>query len=92
MERINHNDQAAAFRWNMLHPKGTRVRVLLVNGGTFEAKTATHAQQWGGLIPPGSLRNFRSEKSDNQDLRHLNKVQVRKPTPTNMPRRDSVQR
>ena len=25
------------------------VRVLLVNGGTFEAKTATHAQQWGGM-------------------------------------------
>jgi len=49
MERTNHNDQAAAFRWNMVHPKGTRVRVLLANGETFEAKTATHVQQWGGM-------------------------------------------
>ena len=46
----NKNDnRAAAFQWNMSHPKGTRVRVRLANGDTFEAKTASHAQQWGGM-------------------------------------------
>ena len=49
MERARDNDQAAAFHWNMLHPKGARVRLLLANGETFEAKTATHVQQWGGM-------------------------------------------
>ena len=42
-------DRQSAEQWNARHPLGTRVSVILRNGETITAETATHAQQWGEL-------------------------------------------
>ena len=40
-------DYESADRWNQLHAVGTPVSVRLLDGASFEAKTAARAQQWG---------------------------------------------
>jgi hypothetical protein len=50
---INHyycremSSRESAEQWNATNPPGTRVRVTLRGGETFEDATAGHAQQWG---------------------------------------------
>jgi hypothetical protein len=39
----------SALDWNRRFPPGTRVRVLLRQGASFEAETAGYAQQWGAF-------------------------------------------
>ena len=39
----------SALDWNRRFPPGTRVRVQLCQGESFEAETAGYAQQWGAF-------------------------------------------
>jgi hypothetical protein len=38
-----------ADRWNLRHPPGTPVRVLLADGTVVEDRTAGYAAQWGSV-------------------------------------------
>jgi hypothetical protein len=38
-----------ADRWNLRHPPGTPVRVLLADGSAVEDHTAGYAAQWGSV-------------------------------------------
>ena len=42
-------DRQSAEQWNARHLNGTRDSVILRNGETIAAQTATHAQLWGEL-------------------------------------------
>ncbi len=42
-------DYESADRWNQLHATGTPVRVDLVDGTHFEARTRSPARQWGNF-------------------------------------------
>lgn len=48
-ERARMTPFESALDWNRRCPPGTRVRVLLREGASFEAETAGYAQQWGAF-------------------------------------------
>ena len=52
-ETVDGNTQTmkaiSAEQWNRRYPVGTPVRVALVDGSTFVARTDSNARQWGTL-------------------------------------------
>ena len=52
-ETVDGNTQTmkaiSAEQWNRHYPVGTPVRVVLVDGSTFVARTDSNARQWGML-------------------------------------------